>query len=285
MKIDRTLKPINHIPILIKFFLLTFIISWTLWGSLVAFPEVMGEMYFLVIFGAFGPFAAASILTRKYLGKEKAKEWRKNILRWRGRIWWILLAGLGIPFLIAFVHIGIYALIYGVSALQTEPPWYWLLPAIPVNVFVVFVYSSAFGEEPGWQGFAIPRLLKHFSPIVASFIFGVIWALWHTPLQFTPLWDGNEPLFWMVIYAIPLTMILTWLSQKARGSVMPAVFFHYATNLYGSYLTGTEIFKLPLGMNFTQIKTALYWAIALFLIWLTKGTLGYKTSEDEILTP
>jgi len=35
-------------------------------------------------------------------------------------------------------------------------------------------------------------------------------------------------------------MILTWLSQKARDSVMPAVFFHYATKLYGNYLTGTE---------------------------------------------
>jgi len=32
----------------------------------------MGEMYFLVIFGAFGPFAAAAILTRVHQGKEEA---------------------------------------------------------------------------------------------------------------------------------------------------------------------------------------------------------------------
>ena len=86
----------------------------------------------------------------------------------------------------------------------------------------------------------------------------------------------------MAIYAIPLAVILTWLTQKARGSVMPAIFLHYATNLYGKYLTGTEIFQIPLDLNFTQIKTILYWVIALFLIWRTQGTLGYKSTEDHI---
>lgn len=282
MKSDLAPNPKNHIPELIKFFFLAFLISWLLWGLLVFFPEIMGEMNFLVIFGAFGPFAAAAILTRRTQGKEKAKIWRKSILRWKGRLWWNLLAGLGIPFGIALVHIVLYSLINDLPAMQTEPPWYWLLPAIPVNVYIIFVYSSAFGEEPGWQGFAMPRLLKHFSPIIASTILGLLWALWHTPLHFTPLWDGSESLQWMAIYAIPLAAILTWLTQKARGSVMPAIFFHYATNLYGKYLTGTEIFQIPLDLNFTQIKTILYWVIALFLIWRTQGTLGYKSTEDHI---
>jgi hypothetical protein len=56
---------------------------------------------------------------------------------------------------------------------------------------------------------------------------------------------------------------------------MPAVFLHYATNLYGDYLLETQIFQQPLAMNFTEIKTIIYWAIALFLIWRTRGLLGY----------
>jgi hypothetical protein len=116
-------------------------------------------MYFLIIFGAFGSFAAAKILTYRYDGKEGTKRWRQSILAISKYVHWHLLGGLGIPLLIAIIHITLYYLIIGLPSLQTEPPWYWLIPVIPVNVFIIFVYSSAFGEEPGWQGYAMPRLL------------------------------------------------------------------------------------------------------------------------------
>ncbi|HSM70252.1 MAG TPA: type II CAAX endopeptidase family protein [Anaerolineales bacterium] len=271
-----------EIPHLVQFFLLAYLISWGIWGLLIFFPETMGEMYFLIIFGAFGPFAAAAILTRIHQGKEEAKKWRQGILRWRGRGRWILIGGLGIPILIALLHIVIYAILRGLPQFQTETPLYWLIYAIPVNVYVVFVYSSGFGEEPGWQGYAMPRLLKIFSPIIACVIFGILWALWHIPLSFTPLWEGNEPLYLMILYTPPLAVVLTWLSQKARGSVMPAVFLHHAGNLYGSYLTGTEIFAEPLEMNFTEIKTVIYWVFALIIIWRTRGTLGYENKPEKL---
>ena len=54
---------------------------------------------------------------------------------------------------------------------------------------------------------------------------------------------------------------------------MPAVFLHYATNLYGGYLLGTDIFVEPLNINFTLIKTAIYWLIAIILLLRTRGTL------------
>ena len=84
----------------------------------------------------------------------------------------------------------------------------------------------------------------------------------------------------MMLYTIPLAVILTWLTQKARDSVMPAVLLHHATNLYGSYLTGTEIFQQPLESNFTEIKTVIYWVIALIIIWQTRGKLGYEKKSQ-----
>ena len=86
----------------------------------------------------------------------------------------------------------------------------------------------------------------------------------------------------MVLYTPPLALILTWLTQKARGSVMPAVLLHHATNLYGSYLTGTEVFAKPLDFNFTEIKTIIYWVAALIIIWRTRGTLGYEQEKSEL---
>ena len=77
----------------------------------------------------------------------------------------------------------------------------------------------------------------------------------------------------MLIYTPALAVISTWLTQKAKGSVMPAVFLHYATNLYGDYLLGVDIFVEPLNINFTLIKTVIYWVIAIILLLGTRGTL------------
>ena len=137
-----------HIPAIVQYFALTYLISWVLWGTLILFPKTMGEMYFMIMFGAFGPFAAAAILTRRELGAEGAKTWLKDILRLRGRVHWHLLGGLGLPVVIALVHIGSYALLYGLPDMQHDPPWYYMLPALPVNVYVAVIYSSALGEEP-----------------------------------------------------------------------------------------------------------------------------------------
>ena len=57
---------------------------------------------------------------------------------------------------------------------------------------------------------------------------------------------------------------------------MPTVLLHHVTNLYGSYLAGTDVFAKPLDLNFSEIKTVIYWAIALVIIWRTRGTLGYE---------
>jgi membrane protease YdiL (CAAX protease family) len=280
-KYIQQIKPVSRMKPLetsvnkeiIQFFLLTYLISWSIWGIIILFPETMGEMYFLIIIGAFGPFISAAILTRIQLGKEEIKKWRKNILKIRKYIRWHLIGGLGIPFLIALLHIGYYSITQDLPLLQTDPPWYWLIPSIPINVFVVFVYSSAFGEEPGWQGYAMPRLLQQYTPIISILILGFLWALWHLPLSYIPIWSGYEPLHLMLLYTPALAVITTWLTQNADGSVMPAVFLHYATNLYGNYLLGTDIFIEPLSENFTLIKTVIYWLIAIILLIRTSGNL------------
>jgi len=83
MQTTLTVPPKTQTVKIVRFFLLAYLISWSIWGLLVFFPDTMGEMYFLVIFGAFGPFAAAAILTRREQGKEGAKAWRQKVLKLR----------------------------------------------------------------------------------------------------------------------------------------------------------------------------------------------------------
>jgi hypothetical protein len=39
-------------------------------------------------------------------------------------------------------------------------------------------------EEPGWRGFALPRLQDRFSPVRSTLVFGAVWAPWHAPILF-----------------------------------------------------------------------------------------------------
>jgi membrane protease YdiL (CAAX protease family) len=55
------------------------------------------------------------------------------------------------------------------------------------EAILFFLYNVVYGalsEEPGWRGFALPRLQAKFSPLVSSLILGVIWAVWHAPGKF-----------------------------------------------------------------------------------------------------
>jgi membrane protease YdiL (CAAX protease family) len=119
----------------------------------------------------------------------------------------------------------------------------------------------------------MPRLLNQFSPVVSVFILAFLWTFWHFPLHLIPIWIGSEPLHLMLVYTPALAVITTWLTNKADGSVMPAVFLHYATNLYGDYLLSTDVFVEPLNLSFTMIKASIYWLIALILLLQTRGTL------------
>ena len=64
-----------------------------------------------------------------------------------------------------------------------------------------------------------------YSALVASTILGVLWALWHLPLFFTPS-VGNFsvlPFPLHVAYMVPFAILMTWVFNSARGSVLIAM--------------------------------------------------------------
>jgi len=49
--------------------------------------------------------------------------------------------------------------------------------------------ASPLGEEPGWRGYAPPKLQCMVGPFRATILLGLVWALWHLPLFLVKGWD------------------------------------------------------------------------------------------------
>jgi membrane protease YdiL (CAAX protease family) len=110
-------------------------------------------------------------------------------------------------------------------------------------VILFFLYNVIYGglsEEPGWRGFALPRLQARFNPLVSSLILGVVWAVWHTPGKFggieaSSLSDTITE--WVLIVLV--SIIFTWLFNRTKGSILVTALIHPAMNTTGNFLNAS----------------------------------------------
>src|SRR6056297_1164668 len=90
------------------------------------------------------------------------------------------------------------------------------------------------GEEIGWRGALFPWLLLRWQPLPASLLLGLVWALWQAPLWWRPEFRmGVSPLLFVPLYTLSLmamSVIITAICLRARGSVVLAIVTHAALN-------------------------------------------------------
>jgi membrane protease YdiL (CAAX protease family) len=130
------------------------------------------------------------------------------------------------------------------------------------------VFSGPLGEELGWRGFALPRLLERFadhrySALAASLILGVIHSAWHLPLLL-----GGEQDVPSLLGPIAAAIVFTWLFQHTQGSVLLAVLFHAAVQNSGRFLS--PLFTGADSVQQHWLKLAI-WVMAAIVIVLVAG--------------
>jgi len=272
---------------MVAFFVLAYVIIWVVLLPILLFPQRAEQLDFLLMIAAYAPFLAAIITTLIYEGRAGFWTWLKSVFKWRIPFVWYLIGGVLINFLFVALHIGLYILLGGRIVLANgDTPWYGYLAIFPVAVFLSFPFGSGLGEEAGWRGFALPKLLERYSPVTASVILGLLWGFWHTPALLMSSWEGNTQGLLLFVYVIPLTIIMTWVYLKSRRSTIPLMLMHTGGNIYGSMLTSSLILETVLvdspGLDFTILKTIYYTVVAVVLLIVTKGQLGYSATEDAI---
>lgn len=96
-----------------------------------------------------------------------------------------------------------------------------------------FLFTAVL-EEPGWRGFLLPRLQSRFSPLLASILVWLPWALWHAPLDISG-GLAHSPMAYLqirVIFLIPIAIIFTWLFNRSGGNLLSVALFHAGMNTF-----------------------------------------------------
>lgn len=229
----RYMVPVIRRHSLATFFILAFILTWVVWvpraaasqGLLASeLPIVVGQVW------AWIPAVAALLAAILTGGRAAVGELGSRLVRWRVGWRWYVVVIVG-PAAFSLVVAIVYVFLGG----SWSAAWPWEFGGLVgfVTFFLVLVLTDGVGEELGWRGFALPRLLSGHGALAASLILGVLWALWHLPL----VWTEGYPLYqqpvWLLFGDIVAeSVIFTWVFLNTRGSVLLAVLLHASTNLF-----------------------------------------------------
>jgi membrane protease YdiL (CAAX protease family) len=107
----------------------------------------------------------------------------------------------------------------------------------------------ALGEEIGWRGYMLPRLLGH-GVVPAMLLVGFLHGIWHLPLMLTTDYYHNtgNPLLVVPLFLVTLTLagVFYGFLRLWTGSVWPVAIAHAVVNMIWEIMT-----------EMTQTKSAL----------------------------
>jgi membrane protease YdiL (CAAX protease family) len=106
-------------------------------------------------------------------------------------------------------------------------------PAMALTTWALVVDPGGLGEETGWRGYALPRLVTLARPAWAAMGLGLLWGLWHLPAFFvSDLAQSHFGLGWFLAGAVALSVVMAWLYVHSNGNVVVAgVIPHLLWNL------------------------------------------------------
>jgi uncharacterized protein len=230
---------------------IAFAFSWT-FTILVSISVAFG------LIALFGPALGAVIVgwADGTLGeiRQRTTDWRQPLGTYA--------AAFGIPFAVAAAG--------AVAIVAAGGSWtgFGTISAIEVVIFVLVI-----GEEIGWRGFLQPRLRARMGLLASSLIPGTVWVLWHLPIYLQP---GSSFTAFLAFawWVIPLAVVMGFVAERARYSVIVATVMHGAANI------ATPILLPGVDREAVMLVTgAIY---ALVAVGLVVRSRAYRPSTDRV---
>jgi len=158
---------------------------------------------------------------------------------WRKRIPWLVLSAFMLPTVITIGNVlnfitgneaQLFLLNPGPAELGLA-----LIVIIPLTFFPGLLTSPLF-EEPGWRGFALPRLQSMFGREGGSLLIGSYWWLWH---QMSNLYWGLYPTPISYFSMLGYSFAIDSLFNLSRRNLLVAMFAHQSIFIVNTYLYKT----------------------------------------------
>ena len=278
---DRTPKSFIARKPLLAYFVLSYALFWLVLILFILVVTASGlkmtsvpswAMPLVQIIGSWMPTAAALIVT----GITEGRGWiKKLILRFThfklpARWYFAAL----IPFGLAFAAAGIYRLGGGAASGGVSLSLSFWVGLITINLF-----TGATGEESGWRGFALPRLLEKYSPLKAGILVGLAWNFWHLPLWFTSGFSSLSLLEYILFFSIAiisLAVLMTWILCKTSNSLIPMVITHFSFNV-GFALIGPK--GLGIGPNLSLMGFLAAFLLITAIVVISAGGFAVKVKN------
>lgn len=121
------------------------------------------------------------------------------------------------------------------KVLEIDKRLIFIYPLI-VIIQTTILSFAALGEEAGWRGYMMPKLIKLMGLKKAVFVGGIIWGIWHAPLTCIGHNFGTDypgfpyvGIIMMCVICISIGIMLTYITIKSE-SVWPAAIMHAVNN-------------------------------------------------------
>ncbi|AWW26208.1 CPBP family intramembrane glutamic endopeptidase [Acetobacterium sp. KB-1] len=231
---------------------ITFFLTWTLEFALMANGGLTSS-YAIFVLSVVMLMPAISVVATRLITKEGFKDFGLKP-HLKGNVRYYLAAWFGPAFLIilgALFYFLIFPSQFDPTMSQMAEVYVAQGLSLPegtlLTIFITQLAMGIFispilniittsGEEIGWRGYLLPKLMKMYSPRVSIVISGIIWGLWHAPIIAmghnygtgypSAPWGG---ILAMVVFCLFVGSFFSYLAIKTK-SFLPASIAHGSLN-------------------------------------------------------
>ena len=255
---------------LITFFVLAYVLSWWPWilYALDLSPQpIVG----------FGPFLAAIVVLAITRGKSGVVGLLRRMVRWRVGLRWYAVALL-LPVAIS-LSAAVFNVLLGAQAPSSVELGGWV--GLFSTFFLLLLVPGIGGawEEPGWRGYALPRLQVGRSALFASLILWIGIVVWHLPLMLVGEIHWSD-----VVFILGFVIVFNWVFNNANGSVLIVMLFHNTNNTFSNAFVG-QMFSGADSANQAWLRLAL-WGVAAIVLVVVYGpkhlSRKHRKQEDPV---
>jgi membrane protease YdiL (CAAX protease family) len=256
---------------LIAFFPLAYALSWWPW-ILYAFDLLPQPI------AGFGPFLAAVLVLAITSGKTGIVRLLRRMVQWRVGMGWYAVALL-LPLAITLAAAAFNVLL-GAQAPSADEVGGW---TGLFSTFAILLLVPGLGgawEEPGWRGYALPRLQARRSALIASLILWVGVAVWHLPLMIVGEVHWSD-----IVFILGFVIVFNWVFNNTNGSVLILMLMHAMNNtISGSFMS--PMFSGADSVRQAWLFAALWCAVAIVVVmWAGPKHLSRKHRKQEERAP